>query len=70
MADPKPLRSTTPIPVELLDELWITQDDETGHWLLGRPLVVDRKTGVGKPGLMKAVVKVLKAGTTISIILP
>jgi hypothetical protein len=61
-ADPKPLRPTTPIPVEIVDELWITAS-VTGEWLLSNPLVVNRTTGIGAPGLLEGQAKVLRPGT-------
>jgi hypothetical protein len=69
MSDPKPLRSTTPIPIEIVDELWITAS-VTGEWLLSLPFAVNHETGVGTPGLMLEAPKVLRPGTRIAIILP
>jgi hypothetical protein len=65
----KLLRSGTPIPIELTEELWITQDEE-GHYLLGRPDVTFARTGKGAAGLVKGIQKVIAPGTQIMVILP
>ena len=65
----KPLRSCTPIPIELIEELWITQDEE-GHYLLGPPNVTFRSTGKGAPGVVTGVRRVIPSGTRIAIVLP
>lgn len=65
---PKPLRSGTPIPIEVTDELWILEDGD-GYFLV-RPCVIVQGTGKGAPGLVKNVKKVIAPGTQISVVLP
>lgn len=65
----KLLRPNTPIPIEVVEEMWITLDED-GNYLLGLPTAVISGTGKGAPGAVTGIQKIIAPGTRIAIILP